>query len=302
MKLPIDGVPLLPPDVVAPEKQTLRYTSHAKLYAIGPEQTPLEGDLDGLYSRECHIPKPQQGLPQHIGEYTVTIEANIGSSKELNEASQRINVMAKELDKFWVYSCGEPLSPVLIQLSFDVTPKGWLSNTEDLKNYLLTNCRSVIAVVRANPRHWMVMPYYPLLPALRAREKYQTADPLTKALADLHYVALSSPLGEGRLFSFARALELARRILTGKDDATKEASLRLPGGSLKRSLHWLFDVANNRYNTRHVVNRRSAAPALHAPMSGQELIDYQHDADLILRTLVCQRLQIQTPNVLPAGA
>jgi hypothetical protein len=300
MNLPVDGIPMLPPDVVAPEKQTLRYTTHPKLYAIPPEQKPAEGDFEGIYLSERHVPRPQPNLPQYMGEYTISIQATVGTSGELNEASQKIGALAQELDKFWVYGCGEPLSPIVTQLSFDITPRGWESNIAEIKAYLLGHCKQPFAVIQMNHQHWISMPYDPLRPALIARDKYQKANPEIKALADLHYAALRLSLGEGRLFSFAKALELARKILPGSNDVSKEKSIGLPNGSLKKSLHWLFDVGNNRFNTRHVVRKDSAAPALQPQMTGQEIMDYHQDADFILRSIVCQNLQVPTPNLQPA--
>ena len=297
MKLPVDGIPLLPPNVVAPERQVLRYITQTKHYAIPLDEKRGEGVYEGLYLQECHVPKPQPKFPPHFGEYTITVEANITTSGELSDASQRIGALANDLDKFWVYACGEPLSPLFMQLSFDVTPKGWRSNMEEVKDYFVQNCRQPFAIVQIDPTRCMEMPCYPLSLALQAREAYKKADPVIQALADLHYTALKAQFGEGRLFSFAKALELARKILPGADDPKREQSLALPKGSLKQSLHWLFDVANNRYNTRHVVRRDSPTPALQTRMSGQEIMDFQHDADLILRSLVCQKLQLATPNL-----
>lgn len=297
MKLPVNGIPLLPPNVVAPEKQTLRYESAPKLYAIPPESQAADGEFEGLLLRESHVPTPQKDLPPHIGEYIISIEATVGSSTEFHELSHKIGALAQDLDKFWVYGCGEPLSPVLTSLSFDVTPKGWHSNMEGVKKYLLDNCHQMFAVVRIKNRHWVTMPFYPLLPALEARDAYRKADPPTKALADLHYAALKSSGGEGQLFSFAKALELAREVLEGKNDQAKEKALGLSPGTLRRSFHWLFDVGNNRYNTRHVVRKGFRPAKLHVRMTRQEIMDYKHDADWILRSLICQRLKIPTPQL-----
>lgn len=292
---------MLPPELVAPERQMVRFISATKLYAIPPECQAAVGDFEGLHLCERHVPKPAKDLPPNIGDYTVTIEASIGTAAEFSAATQRIGALAQGLDKFWVYGCGEPFSPVVTTLSFDVTPKGWQSNAPQVKDYLLANCRQPFAIVQMSHRHWIGMPYFPLLPALRARDAYGKATPPIQALADLHYAALKSPGGEGRYFSFAKALELAREILPGNNDKAKEKSLGLASGSLKRSFHWLFDMSNNRYNTRHIVRKGAASLALHVRMTGAELMDFQCDADLVLRSLVCQQLQLPTPQLRSAS-
>ncbi len=301
MKLPVEGTPLLPPDIAAPEKQLLTYRSHPRLFAIPPTATAAEGEFEGLYLCERHVHRHGANLPPYIGDYTISIEGGVESSGQLLEVGSKLGAMTADLDRFFVYACGEPLLPVGFSFSFDSTPNGWQSNRDDLKDYFLQHCTKTIAVVRVTNQKWISMPYFPLRPALEARDRFKSADTITAALVDLHYGALKVPIGEGRLFSLARGLELARKVIPGNDDDAKEKNLALPVGALKRSLHWLFDVGNNRYNTRHVVKRGAPAAVLHPRMTGEELTDYQSDADYVLRKLICDRLKILCPNLQPAG-
>ena len=101
MKLP-DGVAILPADVVAPEKQILRYTSLPKFYSIPPEAKPTEGELEGLFVRETHEPEPNSKLPGNFGRYKITIEGSATSSGEFEKLRLKIRALAEDLDKFWV--------------------------------------------------------------------------------------------------------------------------------------------------------------------------------------------------------
>ena len=134
------------------------------------------------------------------------------------------------------------------------------------------------------------MPFYPLFPAARVREAYRKASPAIKALGDLHYAALKSLRGDARLFYFANALELAATMMPGTKNTAKEQSLRPETKALLRhSMDWLFNMANNRYNVRHVVVKGKSG-VLHSEMTGEERVAFEHDADLILRDVVCQSL------------
>jgi len=242
--------------------------------------------------------RQHRGLPADIGDYSLTIEKTVGSSDELLTVGRELRSFISDLDKCWPYACGEPLEPVVLQLSFDMKIPGWDSNEDDIKDYLLANCNQTIAVIQMGPhQHWLSMPYFPLWQALRAHAAYEAAEPAIKALVDMHYGALKSKGGEGQLFSFARGLELVRKVLPGRGDDAKQQNLPkdiLP--HLKHSLHWLMDIANNRYNIRHVVTKNQDVE-LKPRMTGQEVVDFRHDADLILRAVVCQSFGLACPRI-----
>ena len=296
MNLP-DGVPLLPPDVLAPEMQVLRYTSHSKLYSIPSEAKPTEGDHEGLTFRESHEPESHPDLPGNVGRYRIIIEGSVGSSGELLSVSSKIRKVAEDLDKFWTYACGEPLNPLQIRLNFQVIQNGWESNEESVKQYLLANCHKPIAVVKLGKKpDWNLIHWFPLMPALVARDEYQKAGPPIQALVDIHHQALKSNRGESRLFLFAKALELARKLMPGRTDVEKQKSLHPDAqAKLKQSLHWLFNIANNRYEVRHVVVQVKPDATLHPKMTGKEILEFEHDAELVVKAVVFQRLNLKWP-------
>ena len=295
MQLP-DGVPILPPDVIAPEKQILRYISHPKLYSIPAEAKPIADSHEGLFFRESHEVESHPDLPGNVGRYRITIEGSIGSSGEFLSVGSKIRSVAEDLDKFWAYACGEPLNPIQIQLLFQVTHQGWESNEESVKQYLVASCRKPFAVVQlGEKKDWISISHFPLMPALVARDKYQKADPPTQALIDIHYSALKARQGEGKLFLFAKALELAKRLLPGSTNLEKQNSLHPKIQTwLNQSLDWLFNIANNRYDVRHVV-KNPQGPTLHPKMTGKEMSDFEHDADLVIKSVVFQGLDLNWP-------
>ena len=289
---------MLPTGVIAPERQTLRFTCRPKLYGIPTAAKPFDGEVAGIRIREVFQPRLHSGLPPDIGDYVITVEKTVGSSDELLIVARELRRFISDLDKCWAYACGEPLEPVVLQLSFDTKFSGWDSNESEIQDYLLANCNQTFAVIKMGPhQHWISMPYFPLPQALHARAAYESANPPTRALVDMHYSALKSRGGEGQLFSFAKGLELLRKVLPGRTDEAKQRHLPkeiIP--DLKHSLHWLMGIANNRYNVRHVVAKGEAVN-LKPQMTGQEIVDFRHDADLILRAAVCQDFGLICPRI-----
>jgi hypothetical protein len=292
-KLPVPGVPILPPGVVAPEPQTLSYLSTTKLYGIAGGAEPADGEFEGFNLRETLGLTPVKGLPPEVREYTLSIERTIKSSDELLTASSDVRTFLSDLDKFWIYATGEPLNPMVKRVSLERGIAGWSHNEVQVRDYLVRNCHQILAVLAdSRDQHWVVMRDFPLLPALRARRAYKSATPSVQALVDLHYSALKSSYGEGRLFGLAKALELARHILPGKDGATKQQVLAdLIGRNLRHSLDWLKQMGNDRYHTRHAV-QKGPTVQLKPKMTGEEIGDFEHDADLILRATVFRELKL----------
>jgi hypothetical protein len=293
----IEEASVLQPGITVSEKQVLRFTLLPKLYAIPSGCTPYDHIVDGVRVYESHELCPQQGFPPHTGKYRITFEAPISGSDQLLKFGSEIREAAEDLDRSWIYACGAPLHPVRIRFSFGVNPFGWESNEAEVKNFLIQNSKKTIALVRVGPQqHWMSMPDYPLRAAARAREAYRVASPPIKALGDLHYAALKALRGDARLFYFANALEVAVTVMPGAKNKAKEQSLRTETRRLLQySMDWLFNIANNRYNVRHVINKKLGV--LHSEMSGEERSAFEHDADLILRDVMCQNLGLPTPQL-----
>jgi hypothetical protein len=136
----------------------------------------------------------------------------------------------------------------------------------------------------------VLIPLLPLQPAIVAVQAYRTANPETRFLMNLHFGAIDQLGTESQLFLFAKALELARLMLPGRRDPQKEASLS-PSvrAALRRSFHWLFDIANNRLEIRHV---SAKGGSLLPKLSPTERADFAHDADVVIRGVVEKELGI----------
>ncbi|MEK9136828.1 MAG: hypothetical protein AAB393_06865, partial [Bacteroidota bacterium] len=84
--------------------------------------------------------------------------------------------------------------------------------------------------------------------------------------------------------------EIIRAILPGETDAERQR--KLPAeiqARLAHGFHWFFDMANNRFNTRHAVRQ---GPQLHPRMTVKEETEFLRQADLIIRGAISERLGI----------
>jgi hypothetical protein len=149
-------------------------------------------------------------------------------------------------------------------------------------------------------RYWMTLPYMPLKRALEAVRAYRTSDAATRLLIDLHTRSLKEPGSDTQLILLAKALELVRAVLPGRKDADKQKALQAEvQASLNQSLPWLYDIANNRLEVRHVVKDPTVL-RLHDRLTSTERKDYRHDADAVLRGVITQRLGIELALVTTA--
>jgi hypothetical protein len=152
---------------------------------------------------------------------------------------------------------------------------------------------------RQSKRNWAVtLDAMPLEPALRALAAYRSTDATTRLLIALHTQAIDQ-YDDAGLFLLAKALEACRALLPGRTDTQRLHGLPATAQQqLRTSLRWLMQIANSRLNIRHVVAHPNPIK-LHPLLTTQERDDYRHDADIIIRSLVAQRLSI--PLDIPVG-
>jgi hypothetical protein len=130
-------------------------------------------------------------------------------------------------------------------------------------------------------------PQLPLESILSVLAAYGASDDVTSNLASLHFDALTTDSNERSYLFLAQAVEVMRSLLRdGKalpgevTDLFKRAS---PG--------WLYTMANYRSSTRHPATKRLPV-SLHPEMDPQEQADFLHDADLLARYVVSERLRV----------
>jgi hypothetical protein len=148
--------------------------------------------------------------------------------------------------------------------------------------------------VHAAPLHSLRLPFLPLEKVLAVRESLLHASPEIEHLVELHIAAHKSELGA--LFFLAKGLELAGAFFGRRRTARNtglERELKAIGiaARLTRSVEWLFEIANTRFDVRHAVKPCSPV-SLHPRMNDSERAEFRHNADLLLRGFICARLGV----------
>jgi hypothetical protein len=275
------------------ESQILRYVSAPKVYGFETEQSPNTFEIDNLvlhedFSEDSRYASIRQGL----GNYSVVIETSISQSSQLPDRYEEVSIFARELDRAWMYACGHPLTkkkfsftaPHIIPM--DGLLDGWTTNYEDVKERFREGHYRIETSLEHI--HHAVYSFFPLSLAIAARAKYLAATEILRTLIDLHFYSHKATDGYSMCFFLAKALELVRAHLPGKTDQQKEKHLHTEVRvRMVDSLHSLYGLSNTRFEIRHIVNQHGT---LYPRLTTDELYAFQHDADLVVRSVVCSEL------------
>jgi hypothetical protein len=277
--------------------EVLRFESSIVHYGVSSDEEPNSGQVGQLIVRELYNPSTDPELPPGVCNYQVIIEATVSTREEGWKAKSEAFKLVEELDRAWVYVCGRPLHPVHMELCFIEVPEGWSTNAKEVDVRLTPAEGGIYGTIEVGKsQHWMQLPFFPLSEALKVREALKVASEVTLALRDLHYGALKSLDGHGKLFLLAQALELSRELLPGKKDEAREKSLpENVRSALSKEFTWLFNMSNQRSDLRHIVNKKAKKGAkkelqLHPRMTTEEYTAFIKDADLVIRSIVCQQI------------
>jgi hypothetical protein len=215
----------------------------------------------------------------------------VSTDDEARERHGEALKLADDLNTVWAYVAGVPLFPHQLVLAFPKSPIGWRSNFQKLEKSLPTaQSMKVMGYGFGAGGYMMPLPYWPLQDALAAVRAYRSAKDTVRVLINLHHSAMNDLGSESGLFLLAKALELARVMLPGRDDKQRQAILSIDvRNELRQSLHWLYGIANGRLEIRHVVNKKALLPRL----TPKERTDFVKDADLVIRGVIERELRIR---------
>jgi len=273
-------------------KRKVFFKSKPLLYVVASSPSPHQRTVGDWIIRESYEPLDDRTLPDGTVSYSIWIETEVSSPEEIWAKRSTPFELADDLNRVWTYVCGQPINVARFGLVACHAPAAWTTNAEEIEKDLQAAISGLTyKEISIQTRHWTYCPELPLAKALDVRESYETASDLVRTLIELHYLALTSEVSQARLFFFAKALEIVRGLLNGQNNEQKQNSLpaNIRSG-LRKSLRWLFKIANTRADVRHVVQRKVTPPTLHPPMSAQERRSFEHDADLVIRTAVCIQL------------
>lgn len=277
--------------------RNLKFELDPKIYGINSDSKPTKIEIGDITITETFLPNSDyDNIVEGLGDYKVIIEKPIKSKKELQDSHSDISEIIGDLDRAWMYACGHPLTKKNFAFMASIISfpngklPGWTSNYDEVENDL--NKGKAHVKFSMKNLHNSILPYWPLKSAGEIREKYLNSLDYVKALIDLHYNAHKVGNGHAMLFFLAKSLELIRSILPGKNDDSKEKEL--PSDvreKLHSSFHNILDLANTRYEIRHIV-RNPKESSLHPKLTNEEINTFKNDSDLIIRGVVAMELDI----------
>lgn len=223
--------------------------------------------------------------------YAIRFEKQARSRTEARALEAEAFALADDLDQIWAYVAGVPLFPRITTLTIARAPMGWKTNAVRIKRRLPSDGGYVVRE-RLISRYLVTLPRPPLAAALDAVQAWRGADQVTKHLMGLHLASLREGTPSAAMIFLAKALELVRAILPGRTDEQRQRALPLDiQQRLSRSLHWLYSIANQRQEVRHIVRDHSRLE-LHNTLTREEGRDYRFEGDLVVRAVIAGRLGI----------
>jgi hypothetical protein len=271
-------------------------------YECAPRPFFVPARLHGYRGRVGGLDVIEHRHRSKVLPYGLRMECQVTTRTHAQYCATEAQQLAIDLNIVLAYVALVPLFPRRLIMRLSEGPDGWRTNFKKLKSRKPIKPQSLLASsspgpaaafrvsIKVNPvKYEVVLPYMPLQRALAAVQRYRTANQATRLLIELHFGAIDQLGTRSQLFLYAKALELARVMLLGRTDPQKEATLSSGvRAALRRSLHWLFDIANNRIEIRHVARAGNLLPRL----SLAESADFVHDADVVIRGVVEKELGI----------
>lgn len=271
--------------------ENIRLTSPSLRLRTRTSAVPIECVRDGWRFGETLGARKYVHNGETFHSYQVTLERQACDDEDLGSIYIQARYLAAALSRVWVFATGLPLTDRGYDLFMTpiVLPPGWESNASAVipeRDWNLLR-----SPVSSAPLHRTV-DQLPLKQAITLLEAYRDTDIETYTMTERYFAALEAVEYEAHLLFFAQALEVAKELLDGTDKVTKQA--RLPGAvstRMKRPLDWLFNMSNSRRQTRHLINKQRSV-AVQPEMDDDEIADFQHDADLIVRYVASKRLGV----------
>lgn len=262
-------------------------------YECTPRPFFVPGSVNCHHERFGHFDVSEYRRRSKVRPYGLRMEANPQNREEAEKWHLEAIGLADDLNKMWTYVAGVSLFPRYSALRIVSAPDGWKTNYENVRTGLPATGMTYAAIRLSGGGYSLSLPYMPLGPALKAVQQYHQTNDTNRTLIDLHLEATEQHGTQSGLFLFAKDLELARYILPGTNDAKRQAALPPESRNLlKQPLHWLFRIANTRFEIRHIVTRQKQGPGLLPRLTQSERQDFLHDSDLVIRGVIQRELGI----------
>lgn len=252
-------------------------------------EEPFSTIVDDWTLTEHVVP---QALSSRLGSpYSVSLEYALKFRDEAGSMFINGEYHVRALEKAWLYATGLTMSGMGYEymLSPSALPLGWTSNAASILSETEWSLLQDGATYTPQVRSASALPLRSAVDVIWALAR---ADDLTIQLSTYHFDAVTAMNPDRHLLLFAQAIEMGRALLPGKSKA--EQARLLPTGistRLARGIDWLFEMSNQRRQTRHVIDKQVSI-ALKPDFDDQEQETFLHDAHLLIQYLVASRLSL----------
>jgi len=277
--------------------QTLKLTSNTLFLDIDDATNLHSANVGDFNLSEYYTPNSS-----YHGQYKITITKSVKTKDNLSKYSESAYILANQINDLITYVIGYPLNlkakdyygSKRALIRYDVVD-GWESNFQDIKPYFILkkNPRQKLftKVYFGDSKHWTKCKYPPLKELIDILTKYNQANSLVKQLIRFHTLALHH-VYDVKYLLLSKALEIAKTLLPIPNN-DKKSFEQLPEEIRKafnnRSISWLYGMSNYRYETRHVINKKSNS-VLHNEMNKDEYFDFMLLSDILISYLVRKEL------------
>jgi hypothetical protein len=258
-------------------------------------------DPTNIYSTnvgEFELSEHYNPKSSYHGEYTIIISKKVNTRDELGEITMEAYELATKINKLITYSIGRPLNQRLNDfygsrraiIPFDKVD-GWKSNYNELQRTLTKlenpNQKFFIKISSENLLHWSTCKNPPLRELIEIINKYDKASLSIKNLIRFHTIALLHER-DVKYLLLSKALEIVKELLPVPKN-TSMSFVKLPEEIRvefnKRSISWLYEMSNYRFETRHVVDKFSTE-GFHVEMDENEYFDFMLLSDLLISYII----------------
>jgi hypothetical protein len=225
------------------------------------------------------------------GEYRMELRYDVPADEDGGSAYIAGCYLARQLDRVWTYSTGLPFGARAYDWFLTPTnpPQDWNSNAREalpVEDWSLLQSRISYAAA------YRTMPNPPLKATIEVMKAVSASDEVIDQLCSYHFEALSTTEGDVHFLLLAQGLEIARTLLAGDTTPAKQQNLPEAVAILcRRDLNWLFNMMQQRRQTRHAIDKGRVV-VLKKAFADEEEDDYLHDANLIIQHVVAERLKI----------
>ena len=229
-----------------------------------------------------------------LGDYDIVVSSEVDTESDLEQLNSEAVSLIEKLELLFPYAWVSPLHGDTLVKTFSPIkpPERWSSNREEVKQEIDKEKSGLtFGELRISTTQSRYGDSFPLKLAMRMMHKYGDLEPVVKTMIDLHWQSLNARTTHSQLFLLAKCLEVTRAYLPGRSDQKKEKSL---GENARKNISMtyseLFNLSNNRAETRHIVSPNKGEIKTHKSLTEPEEDAFINDANVIIRSIVCDAL------------